>query len=45
MTINAINDILNIIIKSIIKIKITIEARLRIKKRPGSKWNGIPCTI
>lgn len=42
--INAINDILNIIIKSIIKIKVTIEARPRIKKRPGSKWNGIPCT-
>ena len=37
--INSINDILNIIIKSIIKIKVIIEAR------PGSKWNTIPFTI
>jgi hypothetical protein len=42
--INDINDILNIIIKNIIKIKVVKEARPRIKKRPGSKWNGIPIT-
>ena len=40
--INSINDILNIIIKSIIKIKVIKEAKPRIKKRPGSKWNTIP---
>ena len=42
--INIINDILNIIIKNIIKKNVIKEAKPRIKKRPGSKWNGIPIT-
>jgi len=43
-TLNAINNILIIIIKSIITYKITEKAKPRIKKRPGSKWISINTT-